>query len=165
MNSEIKKIKLSDIKPYSYNIKKHTKEQIELIKRSILENGYIQNIAVDKDNIIVIGHGRALALREINPDADIEVIDLSHLTDKQCQKLRIIDNKSNESEWNYDNSEKELEKIYGDLEKSLQDIMQDMNFDNEFCLKSIGLGKVEEKKRELKINKMICPKCGMEILK
>ena len=63
---EIIKIKIDEIKPYKNNAKIHTKEQIKQIKKSIREFGMNDPIAVwGKDNIIVEGHGRLEALKEL----------------------------------------------------------------------------------------------------
>lgn len=57
----IEKIKLSEIKPYENNAKKHPKEQIEQIKKSIQEFGMCDPIAIDENNVIIEGHGRYIA--------------------------------------------------------------------------------------------------------
>jgi len=51
----------ADLIPYSKNAKRHPSEQVKLIANSIKEFGFQQPIVVDKDNIVVIGHGRLLA--------------------------------------------------------------------------------------------------------
>ena len=51
----------SDLVPYGRNAKKHPAEQVRLIANSIKEFGFKQPIVVDKDNVVVIGHGRLLA--------------------------------------------------------------------------------------------------------
>ena len=63
---EIVKLKIDDIKPYKNNAKIHTPEQIEQIKKSIEQFGMNDPIAVwGKDNIIVEGHGRLEALKQL----------------------------------------------------------------------------------------------------
>ena len=68
IKNKIKKVKLKDIKPYKNNVKVHTPEQIQQIKKSIEDNGYIQKICISRNNTVVIGHGRLEALKLINPD-------------------------------------------------------------------------------------------------
>jgi len=54
---------ITDIKPYSKNAKKHPKRQIEQIAASIKEFGFNQPIVVDKDNTLIVGHGRVEAAK------------------------------------------------------------------------------------------------------
>lgn len=58
---DVKQVKTSEIKAYAKNAKKHPEEQVKLIANSIKEFGFQQPIVIDKDNIVVIGHGRLLA--------------------------------------------------------------------------------------------------------
>jgi len=106
---EIKKIKLSEIKPYENNTKLHPKEQIEQIKKSILEFGFNDPIAIDKENIIVEGHGRYLAVQELGYE-EIDVIRLGHLSEAQRKAYSIAHNKLTM------NSGFDLEKLEFELE-------------------------------------------------
>jgi len=47
--------------PYEHNAKNHPPEQVQAIARSITEFGFDQPIVVDKDFVVVKGHGRLLA--------------------------------------------------------------------------------------------------------
>jgi len=47
-----------EIKPYTKNAKKHPEKQLKQIAESIREFGWQQPIVVDKDNEIIVGHGR-----------------------------------------------------------------------------------------------------------
>lgn len=49
---------ISLIKPYPKNAKQHPKRQIEQIANSIKEFGFNQPIVIDKNNTIIVGHGR-----------------------------------------------------------------------------------------------------------
>ena len=72
---EIINLKITDLKPYKKNAKKHPKKQIKFIANSIEQFGMNDPIGVyGKDNIIVEGHGRALQqLNEIMRKEDIEI--------------------------------------------------------------------------------------------
>lgn len=89
---QIELINIDDIIPYENNAKLHPKEQIEQIKKSILEFGNNDPIAIDKNNVIVEGHGRLLALKELGYK-EVEVIKLGHLTDEQRKAYTLIHNK------------------------------------------------------------------------
>lgn len=79
-------------------LKIHTAEQVEHIANSIREFGWRQPIVVDKDNVIVIGHGRYLAAKQLGIE-EVPCVRASDLTEDQIRALRIVDNKTNESEW------------------------------------------------------------------
>ncbi len=128
ISDKIQKVKLSDLKPYENNAKIHTPEQIEKIKASIIRNSYIQPITVDQDNVIVMGHGRYLAMQQIDPEMEIEVVKLD-LEPEVIRKLRILDNKLNESEWDQEKLEAELKSIYGGLENELESISDNIPID------------------------------------
>lgn len=88
----IENIDISQIIPYVNNAKEHPQEQIEQIKASIQECGYNDLIAIDENNVIIEGHGRFEALQELGY-TEIEVVRLSHMTEEQKKKYRIIHNK------------------------------------------------------------------------
>lgn len=88
---EIEKIKIKEIKIYENNAKEHPQWQIEQIKKSIVEFGFNDPIAVDEDNIIIEGHGRYYALKELGFE-DVEIIKLKHLTEEQKRGYIITHN-------------------------------------------------------------------------
>ena len=62
---KIEKISIDKIKPYENNAKLHPPEQIEQIKKSIQDFGNNDPIAVDENSVIIEGHGRYQALKEL----------------------------------------------------------------------------------------------------
>ncbi len=88
------------IKPYEKNAKKHPREQVEKIANFIKEFGMNQPIVVDKDGVIIVGHGRYEALKLLGWDIKPEwVLTVSNLTPEQVAAYRLADNKLNESDW------------------------------------------------------------------
>lgn len=83
---------IGDIIPYENNAKLHPREQIEQIKESIIQFGNNDPIAIDKNNVIIEGHGRLLALQELGYE-EVEVIRLDHLTEEQRKAYTLIHNK------------------------------------------------------------------------
>ena len=90
---KIETISIDKIKPYEKNAKLHPQSQIEQIKKSIEMYGNNDPIAVwGKNNTIVEGHGRYLALKEMGVD-EVEIIRLDHLTSKQRREYMLVHNK------------------------------------------------------------------------
>jgi len=92
--SMVDMIPISDIKPYKRNAKKHPQDQIEQIINSINAFGMNDPIGVwGEDNVIVEGHGRYLALREMGESGLVPVIHLDNLTDEQRKAYARAHNK------------------------------------------------------------------------
>ena len=87
--------------PYAKNSKKHNKTQIANVAKSIDKYGFVQPIVIDKDNMVVIGHCRLLAAKQLKMK-EVPCVCVEDLTEEQVNALRIVDNKSNESEWDLD---------------------------------------------------------------
>ena len=97
---KVTEISVKDLKPYAKNTKKHDKTQIANVAESIKQYGFVQPIVIDKDNVVVIGHCRLLAAKQLNMK-EVPCVCVEDLTEEQVRALRIVDNKSNESEWDY----------------------------------------------------------------
>ena len=93
--------KLSELTPYPGNAKKHDKKQIANVAESIRQYGFVQPIVVDRDDVIIIGHCRALAAKKLGMD-EVPCVSMDDLTPEQVNALRLVDNKSNESNWDFD---------------------------------------------------------------
>ena len=93
--------KLDELVPYEKNAKKHDKTQINNVAESIRKYGFVQPIVVDKDGVIVIGHCRYEAAKALGMK-HVPCVCVDDLTEEQVKALRIVDNKSNESEWDFD---------------------------------------------------------------
>ena len=107
---KIEKININEINEYSGNVKEHPEWQIEQIKNSIQEFGFNDPIAIDEKNIIIEGHGRYLALKELG-NTEVEVIRLNHLTEEQKTAYAIAHNKLTM------NTEFDIEKLQYELNK------------------------------------------------
>lgn len=98
---ETVKLKISDIKPYERNAKKHDDTQIKNVMESIRQFGFVQPVVVDKNNVLIIGHCRFMAAKRLKMD-EIDAVIAGNLSEEQVNKLRLLDNKLNESEWDFD---------------------------------------------------------------
>jgi site-specific DNA-methyltransferase (adenine-specific) len=71
------------------------------VAESIKQFGMVQPIVVDKDNNVIIGHCRLLACKQLKMK-EVPIVKLEDLTPEEANKLRLLDNKLNESEWNFE---------------------------------------------------------------
>ena len=127
IKNKLKMVKLSEIKPYSKNAKKHPKWQVDLITESLKNNDYYSPIGISESNEIVIGHGRYEAMLQLKGNDDlIEVVDFSYLGPSKIKKLRIMDNKIVSDEYDKELLEAELKEIANSEGVSITDILKDI---------------------------------------
>ena len=100
-------MKVKDIKPYEKNAKKHDKTQIANVAESINRFGFAQPLVVDKDNVLIIGHCRLLAAKQLKLK-EVPVVKMEDLTEEQVKQLRLLDNKLNESDWDIELLQEEV---------------------------------------------------------
>lgn len=96
----MEQVNISKIKPYLKNAKKHPAKQVDQIAASIKEFGFNQPIVIDKQGIIIVGHGRYEAAKKLGLE-EVPVITVD-LTEEQAKAYRLADNKLNESDWDMD---------------------------------------------------------------
>ena len=128
---------IKQLKPYKKNAKKHPKEQIEQIANSIKEFGFTQPVIIDKHDCVVAGHGRILGAKKAGL-TQVPTVCLEDLTEEQIKAYRLVDNKLNESEWDFSLLDEELENLTEDIN------MDSFGFDTDDYIKqSIETEKVE----------------------
>lgn len=108
---------ISKINPYKRNAKKHPQKQINQIVKSIEQFGNNDPIAVWGDkNVIVEGHGRYLALKQMGVTGEIPVIHLDHLSEEERRVYGLVHNKlTMNSDFDFDLLELEFNDIDPDL--------------------------------------------------
>lgn len=119
--------KIRDLKPYKNNAKKHPKEQVSRIAESIKEFGFTQPVLIDKNMEVVVGHGRILGAKQAGLK-EVPTVMLEDLTEEQIKAYRLIDNKLNESDWDYMLLDQEVEQLLqSDIDMSLFGFDADMS--------------------------------------
>lgn len=113
---KICKLNINDLTPYDKNAKIHTPEQIEQIKASITQFGMNDPIGVWGDkNIIVEGHGRLMALKELG-HTEVDCIRLDHLSDEERRAYTLAHNKLTlNTDFDFDTLQAELDAIEIDM--------------------------------------------------
>lgn len=124
---------ISDIKPYPNNPRKND-DAVTATANSIKEFGWQQPIIVDKDNIIIAGHTRYKAAKQLNMDK-VPVVVAKNLSKEQVKAYRLADNKTGEiADWDSEFLEDELANIIDfDMEDfGFEQIKNDVNIDDIF---------------------------------
>jgi len=147
---------IKTIRPYEKNAKSHPEKQVLQIAASIKEFGFNQPIVVDKNNVIIVGHGRLLAALELGlKEVPVLTVDL---TEAQAKAYRLADNKLNESPWDMDLVIEELKELEGlDFDISLT------GFDSD----DLTIEEKEIKNKEIDIDEDLktkneCPRCKFQ---
>lgn len=145
-----------DLKPYENNTRKHTPEDIDGIKTSILHDGFNDPIGIwGEENLIVEGHGRQIAAIEMGLER-VPCIRLDHMDEDQRREYAIRHNRSAEmSGWDFGKLDEELAAL------EIQGVdMADLNFTkvdldalDDLFAPADGAGDKEPKKIQ-------CPHCG-----
>jgi len=98
------------LKPYEKNAKLHDQKQIDNVANSIRRFGWQQPIVVDENGVIIIGHCRWMAAKKLGLK-EVPVVVASGLSESEIRELRIADNKTNESPWDFELLAGELEDL------------------------------------------------------
>lgn len=97
--NEIRQVALSDIRPYERNAKIHGQEQIDKLKESIKEFGFVNPCLIDRDYNLIAGHGRVMAAEQLGMES-VPCVFIEGLTDEQRRAYILADNKLAElAEW------------------------------------------------------------------
>ena len=147
---------INELIPYDNNPRIND-EAVEYVKNSIKEFGFKVPIVIDKDNVIIAGHTRIKASKELGIK-DIPCIIADDLTEEQVKAFRLADNKvSEKSMWDYTKLDEELDSIL-DIDMSIFDFdinnANDINLDDYFEPE-------QEKEKEKKL--IECPYCHKPI--
>jgi site-specific DNA-methyltransferase (adenine-specific) len=110
---------LKDIKPDEKN-PRNNKRAVEPVKKSIQEFGFRVPIIIDGEGVIVAGHTRYLAAKELKMKT-VPTVSAADMSEEQVKAYRLVDNKTNEfATWDFDLMQNELAGIF-DIDMSAFD--------------------------------------------
>ena len=90
--TEMKLVALDKLIPYANNARTHSPDQINKLRSSIREFGFINPIIIDRDYGVIAGHGRITAARE-EGITELPCVFADHLTEAQKKAYIIADNR------------------------------------------------------------------------
>ena len=82
----------SKLVPYINNARTHNEQQIQKLRSSLREFGFINPVIIDSDYNIIAGHGRVMAAKEEHIE-EIPCVFVDHLTPAQKKAYIIADNR------------------------------------------------------------------------
>ena len=90
---------IETVTPYERNARTITDVAVEKVARSIREFGWQQPIVIDEEGVIIAGHARLLAARQLGLKR-VPVTVAAGLTPEQARAYRLMDNRSHqETSW------------------------------------------------------------------
>lgn len=148
--------KLDDLKPYENNPRLND-GAVDAVAKSIEEFGFKVPIVIDKDGVIVAGHTRLKAAKQLAID-EVPCIIADDLSDEELKAFRLADNKVSElAEWDFEKLEAELKTIKDiDLFTGFHD------FEIESLTSGIDVDQFFEdtEEHQKKEHLITCPHCG-----
>lgn len=142
---------IDELVPYENNPRIND-DAVEYVANSIKEFGFKVPIVIDKNNVIIAGHTRIKASKELGIE-EIPCIIADDLTEEQIKAFRLADNKvSEKSMWDYSKLDEELKDIF-DIDMNLFDFETDkIDWNNVEDLSNETYDKPEH-------NMLECPNC------
>lgn len=100
--ADVQEVSLEKLRPYERNAKKHGPEQVEKLKASITEFGFLTPCLIDSDYNLIAGHGRVMAAKELGLET-VPCVFIEGLTEEQRRAYILADNRLSElGEWDMD---------------------------------------------------------------
>lgn len=103
---------VAELVPYENNTR-HNEDAVKFVKASIQQFGFKVPIVISPENVIIAGHTRVLAAKELGMET-VPCVIADDLTEEQMKAFRLADNKVSEaSGWDWDKLDQELAEMYG----------------------------------------------------
>lgn len=90
--TEMKLVPIEKLIPYINNARTHNAEQVNKLRSSLREFGFINPVIIDGEYNIIAGHGRVMAAKE-EKIAEVPCVLVEHLTPAQKKAYIIADNR------------------------------------------------------------------------
>ena len=110
---EMKMINTKELVPYVNNARTHSPEQINKLRSSLREFGFVNPIIIDKDKTVLAGHGRLMAAKEEGIE-EVPCVLVDYLTEAQKKAYILADNRyAEDAGWDEEMLRLEIEALEG----------------------------------------------------
>lgn len=118
--TEMKMVSTSKLIPYVNNARTHSQEQVNKLRGSLREFGFINPVIIDSDFNVIAGHGRLMAAKEEGIE-EVPCVLVDYLTEAQKKAYILADNRySQDAGWDEELLRLEIESLDGmDFDVSL----------------------------------------------
>ena len=104
-------IRIDELVPYANNAKIHGPEQIEQLRRSLRQFGFVSPVLIDEEHNLIAGHGRVEAA-QAEGMTEVPYVTVSELSEAQRRAYIIADNRLSETgEWDAARLKFEMEEL------------------------------------------------------
>ena len=111
--TEMQLVPIAKLVPYVNNARTHSPEQINKLRSSLREFGFINPVIIDRDFGVIAGHGRILAAKE-EGITEVPCVFADHLTEAQKKAYIIADNRmAMDAGWDEELLRVEIEALQG----------------------------------------------------
>lgn len=124
--TEMKMVETSKLIPYVNNARTHSQEQVNKLRGSLREFGFINPVIIDSDFNVIAGHGRLMAAKEEGIE-EVPCVLVDYLTEAQKKAYILADNRyAQDAGWDEEMLKLEIEALEGmDFDVSLTGFNED----------------------------------------
>jgi DNA modification methylase len=118
--TEMKMVSTEKLIPYVNNARTHSQEQVNKLRGSLREFGFINPVIIDADYNVIAGHGRLMAAKE-EGIGEVPCVLVDYLTEAQKKAYILADNRyAQDAGWDEEMLRLEIESLEGmDFDVSL----------------------------------------------
>ena len=124
--TEMKMVSTSKLIPYVNNARTHSQEQVNKLRGSLREFGFINPVIIDNDYNVIAGHGRLMAAKEEGIE-EVPCVLVDYLSEAQKKAYILADNRyAQDADWDEELLKLEIEALEGmDFDVSLTGFNED----------------------------------------
>ena len=124
--TKLEMVKVSELIPYINNARTHSQEQVNKLRSSLREFGFVNPVIIDADKNVIAGHGRLMAAKE-EGITEVPCVLVDYLTEAQKKAYILADNRyAQDAGWDEELLRLEIEALEGmDFDVSLTGFNED----------------------------------------
>ncbi|MDD2979156.1 MAG: site-specific DNA-methyltransferase [Hespellia sp.] len=112
--TQMQMVALDKLVPYVNNARTHSPEQVNKLRSSLREFGFVNPVIIDSDYGIIAGHGRVMAAKEEGLE-EVPCVLVDYLTEAQKKAYILADNRfAQDAGWNEELLRIEIESLQGE---------------------------------------------------